>query len=155
LVYDAFVVPQIESLFAALAHPELIAEISELNVDPESGPLRFDHVVRLPHSTPLARFHLATQDDLVCLIWSADEPGGYSCQVARSAATRSYAYELASRSGSIGLRVALIPDTVADDPELRALGVLESNVLVLDKSTTSGKVTVQRPDGGEFILTIP
>ena len=111
--------------------------------------------MRLDHSTAVARFLLATQGDGVCVHWSADEAGGDWCQAARSAATRGYAYELTGRFGSIGLRIALIPDTVADDPELRTLGVLESNVLVLDNSATSGRVTVQRQDGGEFILTIP
>jgi len=155
LVYQPFDIPPLDQLFAVLTNPDFAADGSELFVDPEAGPLLVDQLSRLDHPNPIVQFYLGTQGDLVSFHWSAENAGGSWGAELRTLSRRAYAHELHGRSGPIGVRVALIPDTVADAPELLALGLLENNVLVLDESVERGAFTVQRPDGGDFVLTVP
>lgn len=155
LVYQPFDVPAVGEAFAVLGNTDLAADESELFIDPEAGPLVVDKLVRLEHPTTTAQFHLSTRGDLISLHWSTESAGGSWGGELRMLSRRGYAYELQGRSGPVGLRVALIPDTLVGAPELLALGVLENNVLVLGDGIASGEVEVARPDGGSFVLTIP
>ena len=152
LTYAAVVVPAPDELFSALNGPE--ANVSELFIDSEGGPLDIDRLIRLSHPSEDARFYLTTSGENLGFYWSSENAGG-SWGVGSYPFARSWALELAGRDGPLGVRVALIPDTVADSPELQALGVLENNVLTLDDSIPAGEVTVSRPDDGLFTLTIP
>lgn len=154
LVYQPFDVPTVDEVFAVLENPDLAADESELFIDPEAGPLVVDELVRLEHPNATAQFHLSTQGGLISLHWSTESAGGSWGGELRTLSRRGYAYELQGRSGPVGLRVALIPDTFVGAPELLALGVLENNVLVLRDGIASGEVKVARPDGGSFVLTI-
>lgn len=155
LVYGPVTVVAAEDVFSALVDPALQTDPSELYVDPEGGPPQVDRLARLDHPDETASFYVGTRGELVCFRWSSEGAGGGWCVPAREAARTAAATELVGPSGSLGARVALVPDAVAGDPELAALGVLENNVLVLDADTAPGEVTVAADGWPEFTLVIP
>ncbi len=155
LIYEPTVFATAEELFSALEDPALQADPSELFVDPEGGPLDMDRLVRRDHPDDTASYHVGTSGELVCFRWSAEDAGGEWCSRPRHAARTATAFELIGRSGSLGVRVALVPDDLSRAPELTALGALEHNVLVLDADTAPGEVVVAGDGGPEFTLVIP
>lgn len=148
LVYDAFDVPLLASLFPPLAGQRstdlVIGAMLEL---PETA-------VPVNHPATDLVLHLGATDDFVALYWPTDLGASSVGFPLRSVARRSAAYELRDIEGYLGARAALVPDTVAGAAELQPLGVIENNVLIVDESIDRATVTVARPDGGKFILEI-
>ena len=150
LVYDAFDVPSLAELFPQMADERYISEN-----------FVFGGLVDLPerafpvgHTATDLGLHLAATDDFVALYWSTNNGAASVGFPLQTVARHSYAHELRDIDTYLGARAALIPDTVADEPELQDLGAIVNNVLVVDESIDRVTVTVARPDGGTFTLEI-
>ncbi len=148
LVYDAFDDPPLASLFPQLAGQRstdlVLGSMLEL---PETA-FPVDHT-----ATDLV-LHLAATDDFVALYWSTNNGAASVGFPLQTVARHSYAHELRDIEGYLGVRAALVPDTVASAPQLQALGVIENNVLVVDEAIGRATVNVARPDGGTFTLEV-
>lgn len=150
LVYDAFDVPPLAELFPQMADERYVSDDFVLGamVDlPETA-------MPVGHTATDVDLHLAATDDFIALYWSTNEGYASVSFPLQSIARRSYAHELHDIEDYLGVRAALVPGTVANSPELQALGVIENNVLVVDESIDQTTVSVTRPDGGTFTLEV-
>lgn len=150
LVYDAFDVPPLAGLFPQVADERYVSDDFVLGAMVDLPERAFP----VGHTATDVVLHLAATDDFIALYWSTNEGAASVGFPLHSIARGSYAHELRDVEGYLGVRAALVPDTVASAPELQALGVIENNVLVVDESIDRATVTVARPDGGMFTLEV-
>jgi hypothetical protein len=80
-VYEPVADPSPADLFAVIDDDTSIADPDEIVLDAEGGPPPpFQRLVRLHHAGTDTRFHLGVDGDLLCLVHSSGDTGGYYCR---------------------------------------------------------------------------